>query len=167
MLAGPLWESSNGLFRGIDSRLKPVRHENPLCGSVSRLTPESISITSLPRVRFHSPVSAIALIGICFIRRLPARLCTHRCPDPVTELRHSSTTIISTHPNSDPSSYIEDGYNITLTDAPKDLGGRLRLNCARTTPELPGGSVSLNSSINYPAQHTMWPGNLAPNDSNL
>jgi hypothetical protein len=35
------------------------------------------------------------------------------------------------------SPYIEDGYNITRTDAPKDLGGRLRLNCARTTPELP------------------------------
>jgi hypothetical protein len=34
-------------------------------------------------------------------------------------------------------SYIEDGYSITRTDAPKDLGGRLRLNCARTTPELP------------------------------
>ena len=34
-------------------------------------------------------------------------------------------------------SYIEDGYNITRTDAPKDLGGRLCLNCARTTPELP------------------------------
>jgi len=49
------------------------------------------------------------------------------------------------HPNSNPSSYIEDGYNITLTDAPKDLGGRLRLNCARTTPELPEKTVSLNS----------------------
>jgi hypothetical protein len=35
------------------------------------------------------------------------------------------------------SSYIEDGYNIILTDAPKDLGGRLLRNCARTTPELP------------------------------
>jgi len=33
--------------------------------------------------------------------------------------------------------YIEDGYNIILTDAPKDFGGRLRLNCARTTPEFP------------------------------
>lgn len=131
------------------------------------LKPESISITPLPRCRIHSPVSAIALIGICFIRRLPARLCTHRCPDPVTELRHSSTTIISMHPNSNPSSYIEDGYNITLTDAPKDLGGRLRLNCARTTPELPRESVSLNSSITSPVQHTMWPGNLAPDDSNL
>lgn len=26
---------------------------------------------------------------------------------------------------------------MTRTEAPKDLGGRLRLNCARTTPELP------------------------------
>lgn len=26
---------------------------------------------------------------------------------------------------------------MTLTDAPKDFGGRLRRNCARTTPELP------------------------------
>lgn len=32
---------------------------------------------------------------------------------------------------------MDDGYNITLTEAPNDLGGRLRLNCARTTPELP------------------------------
>jgi hypothetical protein len=35
------------------------------------------------------------------------------------------------------SAYIEEGYNITLTDAPNDLGGRLCLNCALTTPELP------------------------------
>jgi hypothetical protein len=69
--------------------------------------------------------------------------------------------------NSEPSSYIEDGYNITLTDAPKDLGGRLRLNCARTTPELPEGSVSLDSCNNSTKNHTMWPGDLAPNDSDL
>jgi hypothetical protein len=49
-----------------------------------------------------------------------------------------SSTILPFHAtNSKPSSYIEDGYSITLTDAPKDLGGRLFLNCARTTPELP------------------------------
>lgn len=41
------------------------------------------------------------------------------------------------------SAYMEDGYNITLTDAPNDLGGRLRLNCARTTPEFPGSEISL------------------------
>lgn len=33
--------------------------------------------------------------------------------------------------------YIEEGYNITRTEAPKDLGGRFRRNCALTTPELP------------------------------
>ena len=32
---------------------------------------------------------------------------------------------------------MEDGYNMTLTEAPKDLGGRLRRNCALTMPELP------------------------------
>jgi hypothetical protein len=74
---------------------------------------------------------------------------------------HSHTT------NSEPSPYIEDGYNITLTDAPKDLGGRLRLNCARTTPELPWKKVSLTSPIISPCDHTMWPGDLAPNDPDL
>lgn len=33
--------------------------------------------------------------------------------------------------------YIEEGYSITLTDAPNVLGGRLLLNCALTTPALP------------------------------
>lgn len=32
---------------------------------------------------------------------------------------------------------------MTLTDAPNDFGGRLRLNCARTTPEFPCGRVIL------------------------
>lgn len=40
-------------------------------------------------------------------------------------------------PTPEPSTYIEDGYNIILTDAPKVLGGRLFLNCARTMPLLP------------------------------
>ena len=31
---------------------------------------------------------------------------------------------------------------MTLTDAPNDFGGRLRLNCARTTPELPMPDIS-------------------------
>lgn len=30
-----------------------------------------------------------------------------------------------------------EGYSMTRTVAPKDLGGRLLRNCARTTPELP------------------------------
>ena len=42
--------------------------------------------------------------------------------------------------------YIEDGYNIILTDAPKDFGGRLRLNCARTTPEFPVHSNQFQGS---------------------
>lgn len=36
---------------------------------------------------------------------------------------------------------------MTLTEAPNDLGGRLRLNCARTTPEFPAfDRQSLDSS---------------------
>lgn len=84
------------------------------------------------------------LVGISFIRMLPARPCIYRCPN----LRDRICDMPSNHPciPREPTpnfrnhaSYIEDGYSITLTDAPKDLGGRLRLNCARTTPELPGG----------------------------
>lgn len=37
--------------------------------------------------------------------------------------------------------YIEEGYNITLTDAPNVLGGRLLLNCALTTPALPAQAM--------------------------
>lgn len=64
-----------------------------------------------------------------------------------------------------------------LTEAPKDLGGRLLRNCARTTPELP---IRLTSSRKLPQtnilslvscealrQHTMWSGDLAPDDSDL
>ena len=49
------------------------------------------------------------------------------------------------------------------TVAPNDFGGRLFLNCARTTPELPricqpkGLHVSL-----LDIHHTVWPGDLAP-----
>lgn len=33
--------------------------------------------------------------------------------------------------------YIALGYSMIRTIAPKDFGGRLLRNCARTTPELP------------------------------
>lgn len=39
--------------------------------------------------------------------------------------------------------YIEEGYSMTRTEAPKDLGGRLLRNLARTTPLLPCGLVTL------------------------
>lgn len=39
--------------------------------------------------------------------------------------------------------YIDDGYSITLTEAPKDRGGRLCTNFALTTPLLPCGLVTL------------------------
>lgn len=71
-----------------------------------------------------------------FIRWLPARLCAHFAAQPIDRI--SANHQSSTATNSRPPSYIEDGYNIILTDAPNDLGGRLRRNCARTTPELPG-----------------------------
>jgi len=57
---------------------------------------------------------------------------------------------------------------MTLTDAPKDFGGRLRLNCARTTPELP--LPTLLAAFSFPTlfqQLTMWAGDLAPDNSNL
>jgi len=57
-------------------------------------------------------------------------------------------------PTPNQSSYIEDGYNMILTEAPKDLGGRLFLNLARTMPELPCRFIShyfmLHSSHNLP-----------------
>jgi hypothetical protein len=58
----------------------------------------------------------------------------HTCPLTTRPLPPSSHT-----PSSRPQriAYIDDGYNMTLTDAPKLLGGRLDLNFARTTPELP------------------------------
>lgn len=112
------------------------------------------------------PVVAV-LVGICYIRMLPARLCTWF-------LSHCKARIPAYHNqlpfhvnNSKPIPYIEDGYNMTLTDAPNDLGGRLRLNCARTTPELPRSNVSFWTAVYNPSTHTMWPGDLAPNYPDL
>lgn len=34
-------------------------------------------------------------------------------------------------------SYIDEGYSMTRTEAPKDFVGRGEVNLARTTPELP------------------------------
>lgn len=62
--------------------------------------------------------------------------------------------------------YIDDGYSMIRTDAPKDLGGRLFRNCARTTPELPVKCVSTPSNP-YTKRHTMWPRHLAPDDPDL
>ena len=123
----------SGIFRLGDVYLQSFRHTStnatsyheplimcmPLICSLHKLR-------SIPRACFD---------WIYFIR-LPARLCTHSCLDLVTIEAFINHSFHAT--NSKPSSYIEDGYNITRTDAPKDLGGRLRLNCARTTPELPG-----------------------------
>ena len=74
-------------------------------------------------------------------------VCIYHCPIAVIEFCQITTN----HPNAlqTPShpSYIEDGYSITRTDAPKDFGGRLRLNCARTTPEFPWCLLAIDSSI--------------------
>lgn len=70
----------------------------------------------------------------------------HSClfrPRPVTESGSSSINVHPMRPTPNHSSYIEDGYNIILTAAPKDLGGRLFLNLARTIPLLPINSVSI------------------------
>ena len=43
--------------------------------------------------------------------------------------------------------YIDEGYSITLTDAPNDFGGKLCRNCALTTPELPKNVISRTSYV--------------------
>jgi hypothetical protein len=79
---------------------------------------------------------------------------------------------------------MDEGYNITRTEAPKDFGGRLCLNCARTTPELPASSSFLSVRFSRTSrrgsqdisdvQHriasprrTMCPRNLSPDHSDL
>jgi hypothetical protein len=75
----------------LDHRLQTIRYEDFVQLYVTFIGRQHIQY--LPRgCRVHDPV--IVLIGICFIRRLPARLCIHRCPNLVTESRHSSTTVI-------------------------------------------------------------------------
>ena len=64
--------------------------------------------------------------------------------------------------------YIDDGYSITLTEAPNDLGGRLRRNCALTTPELPNNLVQKADDTSYPLlAHTMWTCYFAPDNPDL
>lgn len=53
-----------------------------------------------------------------------------------------------------------------LTEAPKDLGGRLFLNCARTIPELPA-LINILGMLVESGQHTVWPSDFAPDDSDL
>jgi hypothetical protein len=55
---------------------------------------------------------------------------------------HALTPHLSRSP-----SQIDDGYNITLTEAPNDRGGRLCRNFALTTPELPAVVISLCMQI--------------------
>lgn len=61
---------------------------------------------------------------------------------------HADTTtpfmlLISIHLTNRNTIYIEDGYSITLTEAPNERGGRLWANLALTTPLLPCGRVTL------------------------
>lgn len=58
------------------------------------------------------------------------------------------------------------------TEAPKDFAGRGVANLARTTPELPIQRVSqistaLRTYPRNPSTHTMWSGNLAPDNADL
>lgn len=57
------------------------------------------------------------------------------CLDQCSQMK----TILTTNSIPNPRTYIEEGYSITRTDAPKDLVGRGEVNLARTTPELPVG----------------------------
>jgi hypothetical protein len=68
-------------------------------------------------------------------------------------------------------SYIDEGYSMTRTEAPKDFVGRGEVNLARTTPELPNRSL-LDDCCRHVSQIgnfvlTVWPGNLAPDNANL
>jgi hypothetical protein len=47
-------------------------------------------------------------------------------------------TVLTTNSIPEPC-YIDEGYSITRTEAPKDFVGRGEVNLARTTPELPVG----------------------------
>jgi hypothetical protein len=66
--------------------------------------------------------------------------------------------------------YIEEGYSMMRTEAPKDLVGRGLENLARTTPELPG--VKSQSWLEQDTTRrirviTVRTGNLAPDDADL
>lgn len=59
---------------------------------------------------------------------------------------------------------------MTLTEAPNDFGGRLRLNCALTTPEFPIMPISGNVrvfEIHIRETNTMRTGHFAPDYSYL
>lgn len=55
------------------------------------------------------------------------------------------------------------------TVAPKERGGRLLRNWARTTPELPVLCIRHGPLVGRlcASNHTVWPGDLAPDDSDL
>lgn len=90
----------------------------------------------------------IGVVVFILIDGYQQSLCCEFLPYAVTE---TSNIFITFHANnSNPSTYIEEGYNMIRTDAPNDLGGRLRLNCALTMPELP---VTVLVSINSPRQY--------------
>lgn len=55
---------------------------------------------------------------------------------------------------------------MTRTVAPKDLGGRLERNLARTTPELPEYIRERLRSVDC-CRHTVRPGDLAPDHPNV
>ena len=71
--------------------------------------------------------------------------------------------------------HMDEGYSITRTEAPKERGGRLRLNCARTTPELPRSksyvsdevTIDKENSNNKDTRRTMCVDNRSPNHSQL
>jgi hypothetical protein len=110
-------------------------------------------------------MSTSLTVGICFIvgyQQSYALIPCHRS-NRIPAYRQPSSHAI----NSMQSAYIEEGYNITLTDAPNDLGGRLCRNCALTTPELPVWRQYKNLWRSSIQLHTVWPSDLSPNDSNL
>jgi hypothetical protein len=66
--------------------------------------------------------------------------------------------------------YIDEGYSMTRTEAPKDFEGRGWANLARTTPELPRErevSTQVSRSNAGLMLITVGAGDLAPDDSGL
>jgi hypothetical protein len=53
-------------------------------------------------------------------------------------------TVLTTNSIPEPC-YIDEGYSITRTEAPKDFVGRGEVNLARTTPELPVEKIAVRS----------------------
>lgn len=82
-----------------------------------------------PSLHSHVHIPVIRLIGgILLYSSATSKVLHLSLSQPSAEWQNSSTSFRSMRPTPKEHSYMEDGYNMILTDAPKDLGGRLFLN---------------------------------------